>query len=119
MIVTPYMSFENPSESYTREQAMGAHDIEMGIPIKKTRCCWGETDKKPIIIPTANTINEDPNAVIKDLESQQIPVIQKAMATPINQAGDILMGFMSNGAKEFEKRTGRPMTYGEMRAAWG
>jgi len=114
------MPFENPMESYTREQATGAPDIEMGIPtVKKTRCCWEETDKKPVIIPTAKSEKEDPNAVIKDLESQQLPVIQKAMATPVNQAGDILMGFMSNGAKDFEKRTGRPMTYGEMRAAWG
>ena len=108
-------------ESYTREQSMGAPDIEMGIPttVKKTRYCWGETDKKPVIIPTAKSEKEDPNDVIKDLESQQIPVIQKAMATPVNQAGDILMSFMSNGTKDFEKRTGRPITYNELRAAWG
>jgi hypothetical protein len=114
------MPFENPMESYTREQATGAHDIEMGIPSpQKRRCCWGETEKKSVIIPAVkpSTVKENPNEVIKDLESQQIPVIQKAMAT--NQAGNVLLDFMSNGTKEFEKRTGRPMTYGEMRAAWG
>jgi hypothetical protein len=114
------MPFENPMESYTREQAMGAHDIEMGIPSpQKRRWCWGETEKKSVIIPAVKpaTVKENPNEVIKDLESQQIPVIQKAMAT--NQAGNVLLDFMSNGTKEFEKRTGRPMTYGEMRAAWG
>ena len=114
------MPFENPMESYTREQSVGEPDIEMGIPpIKKTRCCWGETDKKPVVIPRVMSEKEDSNAVIKDLESQQIVVIQKAISSPVSQAGNILMDFMSNGSKEFEKRTGRPMTYGEMRAAWG
>jgi hypothetical protein len=51
------MPFENPMESYTREQAMEP-DIEMGIPpVKKTRCCWGESDKKPVIIPTVKSFN--------------------------------------------------------------
>ena len=114
------MPFENPMESYTREQAIGAPDIEMGFPpSKKPRCCWGETEKKPVVIPTVMPEKEDPNAVIKDLESQQLPVIQKAMTTHVSQAGNILIDFLSNGSKEFEKRTGRPMTYSEMRAAWG
>ena len=30
-----------------------------------------------------------------------------------------LLNPMEDGAKEFEKRVGRPMTYGEMRAMWG
>lgn len=30
-----------------------------------------------------------------------------------------LMSIMSNGSKEFKKKTGRRMTYSEMREAWG
>lgn len=31
----------------------------------------------------------------------------------------VLKNLMANGAKEFEERTGRPMTYSEMRAMYG
>jgi hypothetical protein len=116
------MPLENSSESYTREQAMKAFYIEMGIPPEKFRHCWGINDTKPIIvIPTVKLLHgkEDPNAVIKDLESQQIPVIKESKTKSISAATDLITNFMSNGTKEFEKRTGRPMTYGEMRAAWG
>jgi hypothetical protein len=114
------MSFENPIESYTKEQAMGKHDIEMGILPRKV-FCWGEPEKKQVVIPCIKPIivKEEPDDVIKDLESQQIPVIKKAMSVPLIHSGNVLMDFISNGTKEFEKRTGRPMTYAEMRAAWG
>ena len=104
------MPFENPIESYTREQAMGAPDIEMGIPVAK---------KPIVVIPTVKPEKEDSNTVIKDLESQRIQVVQKVLTIPSNEASNILLDFMSNGAKDFEKRTGRPMTYSEIRAAWG
>ncbi len=34
-------------------------------------------------------------------------------------AADGLMSSMSAGAKEFEAKAGRPMTYAEMRSMWG
>jgi hypothetical protein len=37
----------------------------------------------------------------------------------IKDIGDGLMNIMSSGADEFKEKTGRNMTYGEMRAAWG
>lgn len=32
---------------------------------------------------------------------------------------EFMMNFMNQGAKEFEERTGRPMTYAEMRSMFG
>ncbi len=37
----------------------------------------------------------------------------------IKKLGDSLMSIITDGAKEFEKKTGRPMTYAEMRYAYG
>ena len=37
----------------------------------------------------------------------------------MKKLGDSLMSIMTDGAKEFEKKTGRPMTYAEMRYAYG
>jgi hypothetical protein len=37
----------------------------------------------------------------------------------IKDIGDGLMNIMKSGADEFKEKTGRNMTYGEMRAAWG
>ena len=39
------------------------------------------------------------------------PAVQKSMNT--------LMGFMAEGEKEFKEKTGRPMTYAQMRAMFG
>jgi hypothetical protein len=33
--------------------------------------------------------------------------------------GNALVNIMQSGADEFKKKTGRNMTYSEMRAAWG
>lgn len=37
----------------------------------------------------------------------------------MQKLGDSLMSIITNGAKEFEKKTGRPMSYAEMRYAYG
>jgi len=37
----------------------------------------------------------------------------------MNKLGADLMSIITNGAKEFEEKTGRPMSYAEMRAAYG
>ena len=36
-----------------------------------------------------------------------------------NENQDILLQILSNGAKEFKEKTGRDMTYGEMREMYG
>lgn len=35
------------------------------------------------------------------------------------RSSDLLIGIMGSGAKEFEEKVGRPMTYSEMRAMYG
>ena len=37
----------------------------------------------------------------------------------MEKLGTSLMSIITDGAKEFEKKTGRPMTYAEMRYAYG
>jgi len=74
------------------------------------------------------TLNEKPTEkledVMKDLEEKVNPksvaegMTQLAKAVQTNDAS-ILLAPMAQGAKEFEERVGRKMTYGEMRAMWG
>jgi hypothetical protein len=76
------------------------------------------------IAPEENTVKtvESPDAVIADLEKKGYEKAAEVLPGIIvgnKDAGDQLMSFMSSGAEDFEKRTGRKMTYGEMRAAWG
>ena len=80
-------------ESYTREQALGCPE----------------------------NMRENPSAVIRDLEKRQESVVKEVITSkkPLADSTDKLLGFMSNGAEEFKARTGRNMTYAEMRAAWG
>lgn len=62
--------------------------------------------------------------VMKDLEQKVNPksavegLTQLATAVQTNDPS-ILLAPMAQGAKEFEERVGRKMTYGEMRAMWG
>ena len=62
--------------------------------------------------------------VMKDLEEKVNPkstsegLAQLAEAVKTNNVS-ILLNPMLDGAKEFEARVGRPMTYGEMRGMWG
>ena len=57
---------------------------------------------------------EPAKQVVDDLEKRGYDFIKKDDTTPHG-----FINFACNGAKEFEKRTGRPMTYAEMREAWG
>ena len=59
--------------------------------------------------------------VIRDLEQRQYPVVKEVLQSTnsINDTANKLTGFMTSGADEFKQRTGRDMTYAEMRAAWG
>jgi len=59
-------------------------------------------------------------SVIADLEKKGYELITgKLNKEPVQDVGQKLMNFMQDGAKDFEQRTGRKMTYAEMRAAWG
>jgi len=62
--------------------------------------------------------------VMKDLEQKVNPksvaegMSQLATAIQTNDPSNLLAP-MQKGAKEFEAKVGRPMTYAEMRAMWG
>ena len=77
---------------------------------------------------TSNTHKEGAKeslaSVMKDLEEkvnpksveESIKMLATAIATKDNS---IILNPLQAGAKEFEKRVGRPMTYSEMREMWG
>lgn len=82
-----------------------------------------ETNKpKPFNEPKKST--ERLEDVMKDLEQKVNPksdeegLIQLNKAIETNDAS-VLLAPIQAGAKEFEQRVGRPMTYSEMRAMWG
>ena len=68
--------------------------------------------------------NENLEDVMRDLEEKVNPksvgegLTKLATVIKTNEPS-ILLNPMQAGAKEFEERVGRPMTYGEMRAMWG
>ena len=47
------------------------------------------------------------------------PITSKVGSKKIEEMNDITQNIMQNGAKEFQEKTGRNMSYSEMRAAWG
>jgi len=72
----------------------------------------------------ASNKKENVEDVMKDLEQKVNPksvaegMSQLATAIQTNELS-ILLSPIQEGAKEFEARVGRQMTYGEMRAMWG
>lgn len=96
-------------ESYTREQSISRPEVAESKNYKLSSIHYLEK------------IPEDPDDVIRDLENRQYPVVKKVLQSndPIGDSANNLMNFITNGADEFKERTGRQMTYGEMRAAWG
>lgn len=73
-------------------------------------------ESKPSI-PTENEINK----LIEKLDEDAFAKIKKLSRTPKGNVdlGDALIAIMTDGAKEFEQKTGRKMSYAEMRAAYG
>jgi hypothetical protein len=68
--------------------------------------------------------NETLSKVMKDLEKKVNPTsaeegLSKIMLSMVNKDPSYLLVPMQNGAKEFEQKVGRPMTYSEMREMWG
>ena len=77
---------------------------------------------------TSNTHKEGAKeslaSVMKDLEEKVNPKSVeesiKMLATAISTKDpSIILNPLQAGAKEFEERVGRPMSYSEMRAMWG
>ena len=102
--------FARSWESYIGEQQLGRPEIMEQKP-----------EQKILSISSLEKLPESSEDVIRDLEKRQIPVVKEALQSTasINDTANKLMSFMSNGSKEFKERTGREMTYAEMRAAWG
>ena len=63
---------------------------------------------------------EDAFTVLQELEKRGEAEAIKALqsSAPTDTIADSLIGFIQSGAKEFEQRTGRQMSYAEMRAAY-
>jgi len=73
---------------------------------------------------TTTQPKETVEEVMKDLEQKVNPkTMQEGIASLLTAVktndASILLGPMQKGAEEFKERTGREMTYGEMRAMWG
>jgi hypothetical protein len=99
--------------SYNREQFSHLYD-EKGDFIK------------PVAEPKLSFQNKNNTQTVEQimtkLENDGFQVASSTLndttITPAN-AADKLINFMNDGAKQFEKETGRQMTYAEMRAMWG
>jgi hypothetical protein len=74
---------------------------------------------------TSTNLNKtDIETVMKDLEQKVNPKSLQEGISQLNTAlkmndPSILLGPMQEGAKEFEAKVGRHMTYSEMRSMWG
>jgi hypothetical protein len=73
-----------------------------------------------------STAYENSEDVIRELEEQGITKVKQIFSpsnvNDIENPGKIehtLIDIISSGADDFKQRTGRPMTYAEMRAAYG
>jgi hypothetical protein len=86
-----------------------------------------KTIETPVGVDPVIVCRERPETVIHDLEQRGYVEAVKAspnvlITNDVEKMKDVsnhLIGFMTAGANEFEERTGRKMTYAEMRAAWG
>ena len=102
--------FTRSWESYIGEQELGRPDVMEKKP-----------EQKFTSIASLEKLPDSSEDVIRDLEERQLPVVKEALqsSASINDTTNTLMNFMKNGADEFKERTGRTMTYAEMRSAWG
>jgi hypothetical protein len=75
-------------------------------------------------LTSTNLNKNDIETVMKDLEKKVNPKSLQEGISQLNNAvkmndPSILLGAMKEGAKEFEDKVGRRMTYSEMRSMWG
>ena len=96
--------------------------------VSPTSCC-GFSRIDPIV-PDEDIINTtametaamDENSVIDELEQKGYQQLDHVLQQPhqnMDDLGKSLISIIQNGANEFQEKTGRPMTYLEMRAAYG
>ena len=105
-------SYTNTCTSATTENGTTTADTHKDVRTNK--------DDKPI----REGEKESLASVMKDLEQkvnpkslkESINMLATAIATKDNS---IIFNPLQAGAKEFEERVGRPMTYSEMREMWG
>jgi vacuolar-type H+-ATPase subunit F/Vma7 len=73
------------------------------------------------VIEINEDIDEDIDEVIRELEDKGIQKAVEALKSTesVDKVQESLLNFMKNGSQEFKERTGRQMSYSEMRAAWG
>jgi chaperonin GroEL (HSP60 family) len=81
-------------------------------------------DTKTISTTITENKKEKLQDVMKDLEYKVNPKsieegIDMLVTTIQTNKPSTLLSPIEAGAKEFQERVGRPMTYGEMRAMWG
>jgi hypothetical protein len=68
--------------------------------------------------------NSPTDELLYKLEQDGYDKVAKACQTlpigaTLEEVGDALEGIMKSGAEEFKNKTGRPMTYAEMRSIYG
>ena len=76
-----------------------------------------ETNEPQKSVETVETVMKDLEQKVNSKSCEE-GLKQLADALKKNDPSKLLLP-MQDGAKEFEERVGRPMTYGEMRAMWG
>ena len=114
------------TESNRVEPNMQQTEMESYYTIDEYSRLYAERDRlitTPKIetkIPFQNQENSERIMKILEDEGTQIAIntLNDSKSTPAETVGT-LISFMSDGAKRFEKETGRQMTYAEMRAMWG
>ena len=105
---------------------------ESDIPVRTTRSFPKVETQTQSNIPLFTPANID--TIMRDIEKQTEQKLQNILA-PVATAstrqkmefiasqghdlGDKLIGIMSSGADEFKAKTGRDMTYSEMRSMYG
>jgi hypothetical protein len=110
----------------------GSVDItgEMAVECRLTpsEFLWSKVDNnkpKRVYLVTKNMEQKEKlEDVMRDLEEKVNPKsvaegLTKLVTAVQTKDSSILLNPIQAGAKEFEARVGRPMTYGEMRAMWG
>jgi hypothetical protein len=71
-----------------------------------------------------STVYENSEDVIQDLEAQGFNKVKQIFShsngnMDLEKVQHTIIDVISSGADDFKQRTGRPMTYAEMRAAYG
>lgn len=103
---------------YFSRKVQSATVYDLPTTVNNSRSSFYENPK--------STVYENSEDVIQDLEAQGFNKV-KEILIPSNGNTNMdletiqhtLIDVISSGADDFKKRTGRPMTYAEMRAAYG